>query len=110
MGTLASNKISKDNRISGILVKRNFNYHIMAPSDLAEYTDLAVSTLTQRMSVAYNAPLSLLTHYLTQLSGDVEYVEVYNKPALRIFSAVTIVHEPAKGMVTLEVSRRRMVF
>ncbi|XP_071796062.1 cleavage and polyadenylation specificity factor subunit 3-like [Asterias amurensis] len=102
MGTLASNKISKDNRISGILVKRNFNYHIMAPSDLAEYTDLAVSTLTQRMSVAYNAPLSLLTHYLTQLSGDVEYVEVYNKPALRIFSAVTIVHEPAKGMVTLE--------
>jgi hypothetical protein len=33
--------------VSGILVKRNFNYHILAPADLPKYTDLTMSTVTQ---------------------------------------------------------------
>lgn len=103
MGSLAMQKPEKGMRVSGILVKRNFNYHIMAPSDLPEYTDLSVGTVTQRLSIAYQAPLSLLMHYLTQLSGDVEYVEINEKPGLRIFGKVTIIHEPTKGMVILEV-------
>ena len=103
MGSLATQKPEQSMRVSGILVKRNFNYHIMAPSDLPEYTDLSVGTVTQRLSIAYQAPLSLLMHYLTQLSGDVEYVEINEKPGLRIFGKVTIIHEPTKGMVILEV-------
>ncbi|XP_071480756.1 cleavage and polyadenylation specificity factor subunit 3-like [Diadema antillarum] len=102
MGSLASHKPQHNGKVSGILVKRNFNYHIMAPADLSEYTDLAVSNVTQRQSIAYHAPLSLLTHYLTQLSADIEYTEVNSKPALRVFSAINIIHEPACGMVTLE--------
>ncbi len=103
MGGLAAKKPDQSTRVSGILVKRNFNYHIMAPADLPEYTDLTVSSVTQRLSIAYNAPLSLLMHYLTQLSGDVEYVEINEKPGLRIFGKVTIIHEPTKNMVMLEV-------
>jgi cleavage and polyadenylation specificity factor subunit 3 len=37
MGSLASSVVGergKSKRLSGILVKRNFNYHILAPSDL----------------------------------------------------------------------------
>ena len=34
-------------KVSGILVKRNFNYHILAPADLPKYTDLTMSTVTQ---------------------------------------------------------------
>jgi len=55
-----------------VLVKRNFNYHIMAPSDLPTYTDLAMSTVTQRQSVSYTGTLNQLQYYLNQLSADVE--------------------------------------
>ena len=35
MGSMAMNKPKHGDKISGILVKRNFNYHILAPSDLS---------------------------------------------------------------------------
>ncbi|XP_033097571.1 cleavage and polyadenylation specificity factor subunit 3-like [Anneissia japonica] len=102
MGTLAKEKGSDGGQLSGILLKRNFNYHIIAPSDLSDYTDLAVSTVTQRQSISYNAPLSVLTHYLAQLSSDLQYIDAIDKPGLRIFGAIKIIHEPAHKMVTLE--------
>lgn len=34
MGSLAAAKPGKSEHISGILIKRNFNYHIVAPTDL----------------------------------------------------------------------------
>ena len=44
----------------------------MAPSDLPTYTDLAMSTVTQRQSVSYTGTLNQLQYYLNQLSADVE--------------------------------------
>lgn len=35
MGSLAVDKPSPGTVLSGVLVKRNFNYHILAPSDLS---------------------------------------------------------------------------
>lgn len=35
MGSLAVNRPRPGHTVSGILVKRNFNYHIMAPEDLS---------------------------------------------------------------------------
>lgn len=35
MGSLTDRKCVQGQRVSGILVKRNFNYHIMTPSDLS---------------------------------------------------------------------------
>ena len=35
MGSLADKKCIQGQRVSGILVKRNFNYHILSPSDLS---------------------------------------------------------------------------
>jgi len=77
-------------------VKRNFNYHIMAPSDLPTYTDLAMSTVTQRQSVPYNGSLNQLQYYLNQLSADVETdVGPGSQKLLRVFGgAVTIAMEP----------------
>ncbi|XP_071853593.1 cleavage and polyadenylation specificity factor subunit 3-like isoform X3 [Apostichopus japonicus] len=102
MGSLAVTAPSHNHKISGILVKRNFNYHIMSPKDLADYTDLKVSTITQRMSVSYSAPLSLLTHYLIQLCGQVEYITVNEKSALKVFENITVIHEPQQNIVILE--------
>ncbi len=47
MGSLAMQKPVEGMPVSGILVKRNFNYHILAPADLPKYTDLTMSTVTQ---------------------------------------------------------------
>jgi len=44
----------------------------MAASDLPTYTDLAMSTVTQRQSVPYTGTLNQLQYYLNQLSADVE--------------------------------------
>jgi len=100
VGSLAARRPDKNRQISGVLVKRNFNYHIMAPTDIPNYTDLTMSRVTQRLSIAFTGTLGQLQYYLGQLSGDVEKLEVNDKPALRVFKAVTITQEPR--MVTLE--------
>merc|ERR1712179_827641 len=46
MGSLAMQKPEEGLKVSGILVKRNFNYHILSPGDLPKYTDLTMSTVT----------------------------------------------------------------
>ena len=51
-------------KVSGILVKRNFNYHIIDPKDLSKYTDLTMSTVTQRQSIHYGGTLAMLQHIL----------------------------------------------
>ncbi|KAJ6654076.1 hypothetical protein lerEdw1_007502 [Lerista edwardsae] len=100
MGFLADKKPEQGQRVSGILVKRNFNYHILAPCDLSNYTDLAMSTVTQTQAVPYTGSFNLLYYHLQKLTGDVKEIEVQDKPALRVFKTITVVQEP--GMVVLE--------
>uniref|UniRef100_A0A8C7IW79 Cleavage and polyadenylation specificity factor subunit 3 n=1 Tax=Oncorhynchus kisutch TaxID=8019 RepID=A0A8C7IW79_ONCKI len=38
MGSLADKKCQQGQRVSGILVKRNFSYHILTPSDLSSHS------------------------------------------------------------------------
>ena len=75
--------------------------HFSCISLYLDYTDLTMSRVTQRLSIAFTGTLGQLQYYLGQLSGDVEKLEVNDKPALRVFKAVTITQEPR--MVTLEV-------
>lgn len=99
MGSLADRKCSQGQRVSGILVKRNFNYHILTPSDLSKYTDLCMSTVTQTQAIPYSGPISLLVSQLRNLAGEVEQLDS-EKITIRIFRSVTLVHEA--GMVLLE--------
>ena len=67
-------------------------------------TNLSTSVLTQRQSVSFSAPLSLLKYYLHQLSDDVVAVKLANnREALKIFGAITIVKEV--NMLVLEVRK-----
>ncbi|KAJ7398800.1 Cleavage and polyadenylation specificity factor subunit 3 [Pitangus sulphuratus] len=100
MGSLADKKPEQGQRISGILVKRNFNYHILSPCDLSNYTDLAMSTVTQTQAIPYTGPFNLLYYQLQKLTGDVEEIEIQQKPALKVFKSITVIQEP--GMVVLE--------
>lgn len=101
VGSLAMEKPVDEHKVSGILVKRNFNYHILASNDLQKYTDMTISTVTQRQSVFYEGSFQLLQFLVSQLSGDIELVETdLDKKIIRAFGAIDIVHE--KRMVTLE--------
>ncbi|XP_046860569.1 cleavage and polyadenylation specificity factor subunit 3-like [Xenia sp. Carnegie-2017] len=91
MGSLASEPPSHGKKISGLLIKRGFNnYHLIAPDDLHNYTDLATSLVTQRQIIAYHGPFSLLYHCLMQLTNDIELFEQPENSTLKVFNAVTV--------------------
>ena len=64
MGTLAMEKPETGKKVSGILVKRNFNYHILSASELPKYSDLTMSTVTQRQSVYFSGSFDFLVSQL----------------------------------------------
>jgi cleavage and polyadenylation specificity factor subunit 3 len=104
MGGLAVRRPEEGMAVSGILVKRNFNYHLLAPGDLSQYTDLTMSTVTQRQSIFYSGTLPLLQCILQHTAGDVEVVEGEGsgdkKKVIRAFGAIDVIYEPR--LVTLE--------
>ncbi|XP_039759384.1 cleavage and polyadenylation specificity factor 73 [Pararge aegeria] len=73
MGSLAMEQPEPGKNLQGILVKRNFNYHILAPSDLNKYTELSQSEVSQRVSVSYGGSAALLRHAVLRLAGPVEF-------------------------------------
>ncbi|XP_059473453.1 cleavage and polyadenylation specificity factor 73 [Neocloeon triangulifer] len=87
MGSLAVEPPKPGNTLSGILVKRNFNYLLLDPADLAKYSDMSISQVVQRMSMHYNGPMALLKHILIQLAGNVEAVD---DKKLRIFNCIDL--------------------
>lgn len=61
---------------------------------ISDYTDLAMSTVTQRLSIKYTGPLSLLQYYLNQLSGDIERSDSQkDKVVLKVFKSVNVIVE-----------------
>ena len=124
MGSLATEKPGEGQIISGVLVKRNFKYQIVAPSDISsnqhfsfahssedlfsvinsllysEYTDMTVNNVTQRMGVHYGGSIETLQAVLTHVSPDV-VVSGGDKKMFRLFSAIDVIVE--RTLVTLEV-------
>ena len=76
--------------MSGILVKRNFNFHILNPGDLSgmiatylypfaislipAYTSLQSSKLTQKQSLFYSASYNWLFFNLSQLDSEAKLI------------------------------------
>ena len=73
----------------------------MLHSLVSDYTDLAMSTVTQRLSIRYTGTVALLQYYLNQLSGDLEQTQSQDKQVLRVFKSVNVIIEPS--MVIIEV-------
>ena len=88
MGSLAIDPPKEDRKLSGVLVKRNFNYHLLAPTDLNKYTDLVMSTISQKLSVHFGGTLDELAGALT----DFECKEVETKNGERELVAFRSIH------------------
>ncbi|XP_065579344.1 cleavage and polyadenylation specificity factor 73-like isoform X1 [Artemia franciscana] len=99
MGSLAVHKPVEGEVLSGVLVKRNFNYHLLAPSDLATYTDIQVSQITQKLAVHYSGSVSTLHFLLLQLAGHVEKMDEV-KSSFRVFDVIDLTVD--KNMITVE--------
>lgn len=80
IGTLAMEPPTEDKKLSGVLVKRNFNYHLMAAGDVRKYTDLSVSNISQTLTVKFQQPLDKIKEILTDQDLDFEVVEVKVDP------------------------------
>ncbi|XP_034489218.1 cleavage and polyadenylation specificity factor 73 [Drosophila innubila] len=92
MGHLAAKKPEVGSKLSGVLVKRDFKYHLLAPSDLGKYTDMSMSVVTQRQSIPWTSSLSTLQLLLDRIgAGCVEIIEPERK--LRVFNCVELTVE-----------------
>lgn len=68
VGHLAESLPADNSIISGVLLRRNFNYHLMMPSDLSVYTEFTTSLVTQKKSLYYDGELAVLIYNLEQLA------------------------------------------
>jgi cleavage and polyadenylation specificity factor subunit 3 len=106
IGKLASNTMPKaDSEISGVLVKRNFKYHLMSSEDLPNYTDLAISTILQRQSIPIKSDPNLILHALDKVFGSLRKFTTTgggeHSTRFRLFDAIDMIFE--KSFLVLEV-------
>lgn len=92
MGSLAVDEPQPGRIVQGVLVKRNFNYHVLSADDLSKYTDLSLSEITQRQSLHYSGNPGVLRHLLAQICGLMETLEGDRK--MKAFNAIEITIEP----------------
>lgn len=97
IGTLAMEPPAQGKEIGGVLVKRNFNYHLMDPSDVRKYTDLSLSNISQTLAVSFQQPLELIEQLLVDHNFEFEKVEVrvspeskMRQPALKIVKKILL--------------------
>ncbi|UJR34117.1 hypothetical protein I4U23_021524 [Adineta vaga] len=100
VGQLAAEKPGEGNILSGILVRRNFKLHMMAPEDLQNFTTLTRSTVTQHLGIPFTAAPRSLVLNLSQVAGELEQVGDKQKPGIRVFGAINIFLE--NRMLVLE--------
>ena len=100
MGSLAIEPATDGRQLSGVLVKRNFNYHLIAPTDLNKYTDLVMSTISQKLSVHFSGNLEDLARALTDF--ECKEVETTNGKELVAFRSIHINLNTKDKYATLE--------
>lgn len=93
MGTLAAKDPVVGATLSGVLVKRDFKYHILAPSDLAKYTDMSMSVITQRQSIPWNSSLGTLKLLLDRVGGPGTVTNVEEDKKIRVFNCLDLTIE-----------------
>lgn len=101
MGQLAVEEPRQGEILSGVLVKRNFSYHLLHPDDLVKYTNLVLSTVAQRLCVPFTGSFEDLIESVSQF--DWHLLEGVNKSkSLRVFNAITITYSQPSQTATLE--------
>lgn len=95
VGNLAAVGSLKDGQnIEGILLGKDFEYQLVGPEEVSEYSQLKRVILRQRQAIPSHAPLSLLEFHLVNLFGR---AQVENKgTSLLVLKSFTIVKPKAE--------------
>ncbi|XP_078150038.1 cleavage and polyadenylation specificity factor subunit 3-I-like [Carex rostrata] len=95
IGRLAEKVPETGETVSGLLVKKEFTYQIMAPDDLRVFSQLCTANITQRITVPYSGAFEVIKYRLKQIYESVESlpVEEAEVPTLIVHEKVTIRHE-----------------
>ncbi|KAJ3148057.1 Cleavage and polyadenylation specificity factor subunit 3 [Geranomyces variabilis] len=99
IGHLAAHPPTNAAPLTGLLVCRDFMYHLLDPKDLPEFTDLVPASLTQRQTVPCHAPFGIVKWYLENMYGP---VDVLGKRSFVVFDTVKVTQAPNLRTYTLE--------
>ena len=89
VGSVVAN-LHTDDHIQGILMRRNFNYNVLLPPDLQEYSSLRTSTVSNFQTVYYSHSEEWLTFNLKTLDPhlEIEHLDCYELPSYLAVSGV----------------------
>ncbi|CAG2163826.1 unnamed protein product [Oppiella nova] len=99
MGSLAIDPPKAGHKLSGVLVKRNFAYHLLAPTDLAKYTDMAMSTISQKLSVHFGGTFEDLCNCLSHFDCEISDGKVRS---VRVMRQIVVALNTSARLVTLD--------
>jgi len=89
LGKLAGEGAAPGKVVSGVIVRKDFNHHIMAPSDIHTYAQLVTTQVVQKQVLPFHQPFDLLSESLAQMFDSVIQE---NKGSIRVHEAVKIEH------------------
>lgn len=110
IGALASEPPKQGHEISGILMGKDFQYHLMDSRDIEEFTEVKDTSVMQRQCVAYHGTFELVKYHLGQLFGgsssfSTQGLEAYdaNKDvkSVKLFDSIEV-KQYTKGQLVLE--------
>ncbi|GJP42457.1 hypothetical protein CLOM_g2018 [Closterium sp. NIES-68] len=79
--------------ISGLLVRKGFNYQLLDPRDLPSYTSLALGRVVQRQSIPYIGPFEPIIRRLEMLFDSVVIIKDADVPAVHVHEKVIVARE-----------------
>lgn len=88
--------------VSGILVQKDFEYKLMAPSDLKEEAGIGTTTLKQRQTIRYTAGTDLVKWHLRQMFGAIETSTADDLEAMMVMGIIKITAEPKRSRLVIE--------
>lgn len=90
--------------ISGVLVQKDFEYMLMAPSDLKEEAGIGTTVLKQKQSIKYHSAAELVKWHLRQMFGAIEtYTNHESKlEVIEVMDIIRITIEPKRSRLVVE--------
>ena len=90
IGKLATNEVADGKILSGILIEKDFHHHIVDPTDLTSYTQLNMSTVTQRLFIPSNQSPSDVYSTIQLIYENVKETTVNNKTILVVTDIISL--------------------
>eukprot|EP01112_Ceratiomyxa_fruticulosa_P019714 TRINITY_DN6513_c0_g1_i2.p1 TRINITY_DN6513_c0_g1~~TRINITY_DN6513_c0_g1_i2.p1 ORF type:complete len:794 (-),score=177.10 TRINITY_DN6513_c0_g1_i2:48-2429(-) len=99
----AEDKSSKEGKIlSGIVVRKDFAHTIMAPTDLATFTQLKTNIMLQRLTVPFHHTFVMLRSSLGLLYDGISLKNNNEQPCLVIHNCVNVIQPANQNHVIVE--------